>query len=199
MGARQVGACAVVLVLFLGPLAFVGELGVWAFQEPVSNLVWDEGSQHPQQSGGTTGAGGGSGGGQGGGSGADGSADTGGSGASGGNGGSRGGGGSGSAGGVLFSGSAGGSGGGSFGWGLAGFAAFFSCLAGFWVWSGPTMAGAWAAWAAAWAAWAVALACTLALLAFAVLWFYLGIVGGVMSASAVGLAFWAYDAGYLDL
>lgn len=31
-----------VAALFLGPLLAIGELGVWAFEEPRSHLVWDE-------------------------------------------------------------------------------------------------------------------------------------------------------------
>lgn len=66
-------------VLFFAPLVYFGELGAWAFSEPVSNLVWDEGGIAPQQSGGgggsSAGGGGSSGpvGGDGGGSGSGGS------------------------------------------------------------------------------------------------------------------------------
>ncbi len=33
--------------LLLGPLWAIGELGVWAFQEPRSHLVWDEATGAP--------------------------------------------------------------------------------------------------------------------------------------------------------
>lgn len=38
---------ALVAALLLGPLWAIGELGVWAFREPRSHLVWDEATGAP--------------------------------------------------------------------------------------------------------------------------------------------------------
>src|SRR5688572_9172954 len=45
---RGLLVAAVAAALFLGPLWAIGELGVWAFEEPRSHLRWDEaGGQAP--------------------------------------------------------------------------------------------------------------------------------------------------------
>lgn len=141
MDRAALGVTAAGLALLLVPVVYFGELGVWGFSEPISNLDWDEGGLRPDQAGGTTaGSGGGSGGGDpdpepevqgdpeggsGGGSGGDEAAEPAGDSGSGGSGGSDGAGGSDSTGGsgsgerAGGSGSASGDGGGSGGSGTA--------------------------------------------------------------------------------
>lgn len=60
MGRSRFALVAASTVLFFAPLVYFGELSVWFFDEPVSNLVWDEGGVRPQQAqqGGSGGSGG---------------------------------------------------------------------------------------------------------------------------------------------
>ncbi len=184
--------------LALAPVIHFGELGVWTFDEPVSNLEWDEAMRSPdgttpQQSGGGVGggSGGGGGGGSGGGSsGGSGTSDAGGSGSGGsGSGGTSNDGGSGGSSGtssdVGGSGPAwGGSGHGSSGYTISWFSGFgtfalsFGILFAGW---GHQCAAAWAAFfhafAAAWAIFFLAILTAV----YAMLFAYLGILGGVLA------------------
>lgn len=59
MRLRDLAVAFGLALAFLGPLAYFGELGVWTFTEPVSDLDWDEAQRAPQARGRVHTAGGG--------------------------------------------------------------------------------------------------------------------------------------------